>query len=443
MAPRRCRDGSLGPAAEQVLVGRAANPLGVNRWSPVAPVAALVLALAVGAGPTGAQEADPPWSVDEKLLEQALDCPDTFVHPDREPVLLVHGTFTGGQEQFGWNYLLLLEERGFDACVVTYPDRGLGDLQVSAEYVAHAILAIHERTGQKVDVMGHSQGGLLPRWAIKYWPSVRAVVDDAVLVAPPSHGTDMAGSGSSPLPMPAAFFQMARGSQFIAALNVGEQAPGGVSWSVLFTDHDLLVRPVEPEPTAALDWGEEGPNLRNVRIQDVCPGRVVDHLTIGTTDRLSQELVLDALANPGPVDPARLGPPDALCALPDQYLAPEQLGVILGQMERSFGGGFPDFHTVDAEPPLKPYAAAALAEASEQPASPDPAPQPPAPAPAPAGPEPGTTPGDPPVPEGALASTMVDGSTLPATGGAVPVALATAALLAGLALRGAIGRGSA
>ena len=335
----------------------AANPPEVIRRT----VAVALLVLLVTA-PSASAGGDPPWSVSESRLAGALECPTAFTHPEHEPVLLVHGTGTSGSEQFGWNYQLLLAERGFDACVVTYPDRGLGDLQISAEYVAHAILEIHRRTGHQVDVMGHSQGGLLPRWAITFWPSVRKVVDDAVLVAPPSHGTSVAPTGGIPsLSMPAAFYQMAQGSQLVTALNAGDETPGRVSWTVLFTDFDELVQPASPVPTAALDWGHEGVNVRNVRIQEVCPGRLVDHLAIGTTDRLSQELVLDAFAGGGPADPARLGPAGPLCALPDQYVDSGQAPALLQQLPVSLQGGFPDMHLRASEPPLKPYAQAALA----------------------------------------------------------------------------------
>lgn len=385
---------------------------------------ALLAALAVvlSVPPAGAVGTDPPWSVDEQQLADALECPDTFAHPDREPVLLVHGTFTAGREQYGWNYALLLPERGFDVCLVTYPDRGLGDLQVSAEYVAHAILEVHERTGRMVDVMGHSQGGLLPRWAITFWPSVRAVVDDAVLVAPPSHGTDVAASGDgSPFAMPAAFFQMGPSSRFIGALNAGDETPGEVSWSVLYTEDDELVRPVDPVPTAALDWGHEPANVRNVRIQDLCPGRLVDHLTIGTTDRLSQELVLDAFANPGPVDPARLGPLSALCTLPDQYVTPAQLPTMLEQLAASMQGGSPDFHSTETEPSLKPYAEAALAAPPASSASSGSAAE---------GEEPGASEGA----SGSSPSATVGSARLPATGTSVPTTPAAVLLLAALTL---------
>lgn len=141
------------------------------------------------------------------------DCPE-FAHPEREPVLMVHGTFTAGHEQFDWNYLQVLPPMGYDVCVVTYPDRGLGDQQVSAEYVAHAILTMHEATGRQVDLVGHSQGASMPRWAVRFWPSARAAVDDFVGIAGPYHGTNASPAGSGSRPMPEALFQFPSDSRF-------------------------------------------------------------------------------------------------------------------------------------------------------------------------------------------------------------------------------------
>ena len=349
--------------------------------------------------------ADPPFEVSAADLAAALECPATFSHPEHEPVLLVHGTFTNGHESFSWNWELLLAELGYDFCLVTYPDRGLGDMQVSAEYVAYAVQQMHARTGSKVDVMGHSQGALMPRWAIKWWPSVQAAVDDFVMLAGPQHGVALAANAEqAPFPIVPVGYQFAPESNFLAALNAGDESPGAVDYSSIYSLTDELVQPVAPVPTAALDWGRTEPNVRNVAVQDVCPGRLVDHLTVGTTDRLSMALALDALSHPGPVEVSRLTVP-AICLLPDQYTVPEQFPVLLEQFQRSFAGGFPEFVTSDSEPEVKAYARQ----------QPDPAPS-------------STTTTTPP---GAVAGR---GAGLPATGGAsAGVGLVLIAL--GLAVR--------
>src|SRR3546814_15286074 len=78
--------------------------------------------------------AEPKLETDQATLDAALQC-TPFEHPEQPPVLLVHGTFTSGFEQYDWTYLPLLANRGFDVCVVTYPDRGLGDMQVDRKSV--------------------------------------------------------------------------------------------------------------------------------------------------------------------------------------------------------------------------------------------------------------------------------------------------------------------
>jgi pimeloyl-ACP methyl ester carboxylesterase len=352
-----------------------------------------------------APAADPPYDVPADQLAAALDCPQPFTHPEHEPVLLVHGTFTNGHENFSWNWELLLPTRGFDYCVVTYPDRGLGDMQVAAEYVAYAVQRMAAMSGRKVDIVGHSQGGLMPRWAIKWWPSVQALVDDDVMLAGPNHGVGLAANAEqSPVPLAPVMYQFSPTSNFIRALNADDESPGPVDYTSLYSLTDELVQPAAPVPTAALEWGRTEPNVRNVLLQDVCPGRLVDHLSIGTTDRLAQELALDALSHPGPADPSRLALP-ATCALPDQYVVPDQFPVLLEQFQRSMAGGFPSFATTDTEPAIKAYATGSAAPATT------------------------TT----------TAAGAVEGNrsnaTLPSTGGGPPLALGLGAIALGLLVR--------
>jgi triacylglycerol lipase len=306
---------------------------------------------------------EPALETDLATLEAALLC-TPFTHSDKPPVLLVHGTFTAGYEQYEWNYLPLLAARGFDVCAVTYPDRGLGDQQISAEYVVHALRSIHAATGRKVAMIGHSQGATMPRWALKWWPSARNAVADFVLIAGPNHGTlvaDPTGQGvQNPLGMPAAFYQFSSGSNFITALNAGDETPGDIDYTNLYTLTDELVQPVLPEPTAALDWRQDNPRVANILMQDVCPLNLVDHVTIGTTDRIAFELAVDAISNPGPANVARAGGM-ALCLNPlpliaDPSLAADGVNILLDILQRDAAAGLPDLHLATEEPPLKDYA---------------------------------------------------------------------------------------
>lgn len=319
---------------------------------------------------------EPPLDIPKEKLDAGLRCTD-FTHPDKPPVLLVHGTFTAGPEQYEWNYIPLLMQKGFDVCTVTYPDRGLGDQQESAEYIVNALRSIHAQSGRKVAMIGHSQGASMPRWALKFWPSARNAVEDFVLQAGPNHGlalsaqsgqlsTLLTALGLNNLPiglLPATFFQFSPNSNFTKVVNMGDETPGDVDYTTLYTQFDELVQPYAPVPTAALDWQQNNPHVSNTLLQDVCPGYIVDHVTIGTTDALAFALTLDAISNPGPASVERAGGAAKLCALPvlpqeniGSYTLPGFLDVLPTEGVNSI----PNPHLVTAEPALKPYAQAVL-----------------------------------------------------------------------------------
>lgn len=341
-------------------------------------IAALSLTLFVlvscghGPGPQVDYSSEPKLESDPDLLEDALIC-TPFEHPDKPPVLLVHGTFTAGFEQYDWTWLPLLAERGYDVCTVTYPDRGLNDMQISAEYVVHALRRIHEESGRKVALIGHSQGVAVPRWAIKWWPSARMAVDDFVMLAGPNHGTDQATMGglfpllSAVGLVPEVIFQFAPDSQFMQATNAGDETPGDISYTAIYTQFDELVQPLAPVPTAAVEFGLDNPAVTNILIQDLCPGRFVDHVTIGLTDRLTFDLALDALEHTGPANVERAGGA-ALCGLipivPDQIVSTEAVQNMIGVLQQEPANGLAQPRFATAEPPLKPYAQSATPQPS-------------------------------------------------------------------------------
>ncbi|MGH9021597.1 MAG: esterase/lipase family protein [Acidimicrobiia bacterium] len=306
------------------------------RWrrnaAQAATVSLVLVALASGTAPAPASAADstgsasgPALSVPDGLLAEALSCPDGL--DGLGPVLLVHGTFATPEENWSWNYQRTLPLSGYAVCTVALPDRALADIQVASEYVVYAVRTMAARTGRQVDIIGHSQGGLEPRWAVRFWPDVRAAVDDLVTIAAPHHGTISADAICAPFGCPPAGLQMRRGSAFLAALNAGDETPGNISYTSVFTRMDELVQPAVPgDETAALDGAV------NVAVQDLCPGKVVTHIS-ALFDITTYNVILDALQNPGPADVNRL---DAGCIGFPFVSTTDPLGILQGP---SFGLG--------------------------------------------------------------------------------------------------------
>lgn len=322
----------------------------------------LLAALALPGPPAAGRESgDPPLSVPQATLDAALDC-DDFVH-GTEPVLLVHGIGVSGPEEWDWGMRPLLRAAGFDTCVVTLPDRGLPDAQTSAEYVVNAVHRVHARSGgRKVGIVGHSLGGVLPRWAIKYWPSVRQQTADFVALSGANHGFQVDGA---PLrdsllrpPLPPIVWQGFRDSRLFAALNRDDEAPPPVDYTAIFSRSDVLF----PPPTAAIAYGDTRGHVRNILIEDVCPRgqferALIDHFAV-ITDPAVLALTVDALSHAGPADVARSSATNE-CETSQEALvtsvtqASGLLPVLTGS---TLPAGPPGVSLVTSEPPLRPYA---------------------------------------------------------------------------------------
>lgn len=269
-----------------------------------AAAAALLLAFAT-AGPVApagaAAEDDGPalaTAVDE--LRAALRCPPAR-KGGHEPVLLVPGVSQTGLSAWSWNYTDALAAQGYDACTLDLPAFATGDVQLSAEYVVQAVRDL--AAGGKVDVVTFSSGALDLRWALSWWPGLRGAVDDAILLGGANHGTTVADWACSSSCV-AALWQSRPGSAFLTALDVGDATPGAASWTNVYSGTDeIVLRLGEDDPWAA---AAELDGATNIRVQDVCPGRLVEHVG-HLYDAQVHRLVLDALANPGPAEPARAG----------------------------------------------------------------------------------------------------------------------------------------
>ena len=245
----------------------------------------------------------PPLSVPQDKLNASLDCPSSLAGATRAPVLLVPGTGSNPEHNFSWNWEPALDALGIRWCAVTLPDNALGDIQTAGEYVVNGIRTMYAQAGRKISIIGHSQGGMLPRWPLRFWPDTRAMVDDQIGLAPSNHGTTGADALCS-VGCAAADWQQRDVADFIKALNSHQETFPGISYTEIYSHFDEIVTPNSDDSGSSSLHGGGG-EITNEAIQQICPADPSEHLAIGTQDRVAYDLAIDALDHPGPADPAR------------------------------------------------------------------------------------------------------------------------------------------
>ncbi|MEU2060318.1 alpha/beta fold hydrolase [Streptomyces sp. NPDC013455] len=232
-------------------------------------------------------------------------CRPDAAHP--EPVVLVHGTFEN--RYANWAALApRLKRAGYCVYALNYgapeaaPLKATGDIVASAGQLASFVDRVRAATGAaKVDLVGHSQGGLMPRYYIDRLGGA-AEVDKLVALTPPNHGTTLQGMGLMARAIPGADVllgvsctscdQQIVGSEFLTDLNSGERTAPGVDYTVITTVHDQVVTPF------ASSYLVPAANVSNRTVQTYCPADTSDHVDI-SYDPVATRLVLNAL------DPAR------------------------------------------------------------------------------------------------------------------------------------------
>jgi triacylglycerol lipase len=272
-------------------------------------VSALALC-ALAAAPAGAAS-EPRLTVPPSRMAEALVCYGPVARTAPQPILFAPGTGSDGSQVF------LLGGGAFAAmgrtlCAVSFPRRTTADVQDSVQYLVYAIRRLSRRAGRPIALAGVSQGGLLIRMALTYWPSLRARVRDAVMAAAPHHGAP--GTGESAVQCvtvgcPPALWQQRHGSTLLRVLNHGhDETPGRTAYTTVRSGTDEIVGPqTGPRPTSALN------GAANILIQDVCPGRTTTHL--GTVvDSVTIAALADAVKHKGPAQVARL--PADVCEHP-------------------------------------------------------------------------------------------------------------------------------
>lgn len=189
-----------------------------------------------------------------------------------DPVIIVNGTF--GPAFFYEPLAERLRADNYRVFIFELTDLGTGDIANTARDLAAFVGNVRSRTGAtKVDLVAHSQGGLVARQYVKYLGG-SSTVDSLVSLGAPHYGTAVANiadffGGGDCLGI-VACQQMAVGSSFLNTLNAGDDTIGAVRYTNLYTTLDELVRPVE---NATLHDG-----ATNIMIQSQCPFRAVAHV---------------------------------------------------------------------------------------------------------------------------------------------------------------------
>jgi triacylglycerol esterase/lipase EstA (alpha/beta hydrolase family) len=232
-------------------------------------------------------------------------CRQSADHP--YPVILVHGTLAN--ENFSWQALSpMLANAGYCVYAFNYGADastaghfyGLADIAQSAQQLAAFTTRVLTATGAaQVDLVGHSQGGMMPRYYIQFL-SGAAKVHMLVGLAPSNQGTTVDGMGtlaalfgSFGLPVLSlagcvSCTQQLVGSPFLQHLNAGGGISAGVRYSVVESRYDEVVTPYTNAFLPA------APNVQNIVLQDQCSTDFTEHLGI-LYDPIALQDVMDVL----------------------------------------------------------------------------------------------------------------------------------------------------
>lgn len=250
------------------------------------------------------------WNFSAAPAGANVRCTPSATHP--YPVILTEGTFASMYNSFG-AIAPDLADNGYCVYAFNYgqtlPLTGIyatGDIAASAAQLASEVTKVLGATGaSKVDIVGWSQGGMMPRYYINDLGGA-AKVNMLVGLAPSNYGTTLDGivgllSGLGSLGVAtavlsatcAACVEQIQGSAFLASLNATPTA-AGVKYVVIETADDEVVTPYTNAFLPAAG------NVQNITLQTQCAQDHSDHLSIPYDSNALQD-VINAL---GPDNPA-------------------------------------------------------------------------------------------------------------------------------------------
>ncbi|MET8876729.1 alpha/beta fold hydrolase [Nocardia sp. NPDC004604] len=237
-------------------------------------------------------------------------CKPSAEHPN--PVVLAHGTGGGAQTNWGL-YAPLLANEGYCVFSLTYgafdlpwPISAVGGMlpieQSAVQFGAFVDRVLAATGAAKVDVVGHSQGTVMPNYYAKRLGGADKI-DKYVSIAPAWFGSNAGGGadmaafadrlGAGPFFHAAvgslcqACTELLRDSAFLADLNSDGVYVPGITYTNIMASLDEVVVPYTSGFVT-------GPNATNIVVQDGCAADLSEHLAIAGSPRTAR-FVLNAL----------------------------------------------------------------------------------------------------------------------------------------------------
>jgi triacylglycerol esterase/lipase EstA (alpha/beta hydrolase family) len=224
-------------------------------------------------------------------------CKPSAAHP--RPVVLVHGTFANGSVNWVTD-APALADKGYCVFALTYgamPDipvlRAIAPVADSAAQLSTFVDGVLAATGaSQADLVGHSQGGMMPRYYLKFLGGA-AKVHTLVGLAPSNHGTTLDGLATLAESFPGAIdivnsacpacVDQIVGSDALTKLNSGGDTVPGVDYTVISTKYDEVVTPYSTQFLS-------GSNVHNVTVQDLCSADIDEHVAIAFDPVVAHEI---------------------------------------------------------------------------------------------------------------------------------------------------------
>jgi len=248
-------------------------------------------------------------------------CKPSSAHP--YPVVLVHATLAdegsnwvtlapllanNGYCVYGFNYGATLASFELWPFIGPRID-GLGHIESSAKELSSFVSKVLSKTGaSKVDLVGHSQGGMMPNYYIKNLGGA-SKVNELIGLAPSNHGTTLDGVTELVEKFPFATEITTALIEFLGAPSLTEQTEkssfmtklfgsgdpvvAGVKYVVIETTHDEVVTPY----THAFLTGS---GVTNITIQSQCPSDPVAHIGMFDDSPSLQNVLNQLSSSPNP-----------------------------------------------------------------------------------------------------------------------------------------------